>query len=266
MSKPVLATDLDGTLIPMGEYPENVTDLQELKTRLREQEATVIFVTGRFLESIQAAIGEFDLPVPDWIIADVGTSIYEHRGDLKYEPLSSYQDYQAEITEPFPIAKLREELAEIPGLLPQEEEKQGRFKLSYYAPADQLDALAAQTAKIVKQLAAPYSIIQSLDPHGEEGFLDFLPRSISKAHALNFWHEHVDRDPERTVFSGDSGNDLAALTAGYRSIVVGNAEAKLADKVQAAHTEAGWTDRLHLAERAATSGVLEGCHRFGMFG
>ena len=74
--------------------------------------------------------------------------------------------------------------------------------------------------------------------------------------------QHAGVKPESLVFAGDSGNDLAALIAGYRTIVVANADRRLAQQVQDAHRAAGWKDRLHLARGRATSGVLEGCRRF----
>ncbi len=64
------------------------------------------------------------------------------------------------------------------------------------------------------------------------------------------------------MFAGDSGNDLAALSAGYRSIVVGNASKSVVEEVTAAHRAAGWQDRLFLASRPATSGVLQGFRYF----
>ena len=69
---------------------------------------------------------------------------------------------------------------------------------------------------------------------------------------------------ESIVFAGDSGNDLAALTAGYRAILVGNADRSLAHQALQAHQQSNWSDRLYLAREKATSGVLEGCRWFGL--
>ena len=52
--------------------------------------------------------------------------------------------------------------------------------------------------------------------------------------------------------------------AGYRTIVVANADRSLAEQVAAKHREAGWQNRLCLAQGRATSGVLEGCRSFGL--
>ncbi|MCA9201251.1 MAG: hypothetical protein KDA87_27105, partial [Planctomycetales bacterium] len=54
-------------------------------------------------------------------------------------------------------------------------------------------------------------------------------------------------------------NDWAALTAGFRAILVANADRDLAQRVFQFHQEHGWQNRLFLATQPATSGVLEGC-------
>ena len=81
----VLATDLDGTLIPLEENRQNQDDLQILATQLVQREVTLLFVTGRHLDSVLEAINEFRLPQPEWIICDVGTSLFQTRasGDLR---------------------------------------------------------------------------------------------------------------------------------------------------------------------------------------
>ncbi|QDU78651.1 Mannosylfructose-phosphate phosphatase [Polystyrenella longa] len=262
----VLATDLDGTLIPLDGNPQNVADLQELNTKLREGDVTLVFVTGRHLDAIQALIVQHSLPVPQWIIGDVGTSLYQNVGDMDFSPVNGYVEHQAEITAAYPIKDLRHAFEGIVGLVPQEDEKQGQFKLSYYTDAERLRDLSDRLIELVEVNEAPYSLIQSIDPFTKGGLIDLLPKSISKAYALDWWHRHQDLDREQTLFAGDSGNDLAALVGGYRSIIVGNADPQLVDDVQTAHNKAGWHDRLHKATGVATSGVLEGCHQFSLFG
>jgi hydroxymethylpyrimidine pyrophosphatase-like HAD family hydrolase len=85
---------------------------------------------------------------------------------------------------------------------------------------------------------------------------------VSKAFAIDWWCRDQQLSADEVVFSGDSGNDYAALTAGYRSVLVGNASRDLASRVQLAHQENGWPDRLCLASQHATSGVLEGLRHF----
>ncbi len=258
----VLATDLDGTLIPLPEVPSNRRDLKTLADELKRDGATLIFVTGRHFESVTAAMDEFDLPRPDGIICDVGTSIFEQCRHDEFRLVPAYQQRLAKRIAPFPKKHLETLLADVAGLRRQEEKKQGPFKLSYYADAAQLDELVGQIQRRLDERSAPYSIIHSVDPFNGDGLIDLLPMGVSKAYALAWWVEHAGLHPESVVFAGDSGNDLAALTAGYRAIVVANADRALAEQVAQLHRQAGWRNRLVLADQPATGGVLEGWRRF----
>jgi len=260
----VLATDLDGTFIPLDGNAGNQADLQILTSQFALHDISLIFVTGRHFESVVQAIKDFRLPQPKWIICDVGTSIFQRQVAGEFTPVVAYQKYQDQIIAGMPVVILRNWLESIPGLRLQEEEKQGRFKLSFYAEAAKLDELVDRIQENLDQINAPYSIIHSVDPFNGDGLIDLLPATVSKAHALEWWFEAYDLNPQDIVFAGDSGNDLAALTAGYRTILVGNADRTLAQRVYNLHRESGWENRLYLARGTATTGVLEGCRWFGL--
>lgn len=67
----ILATDLDGTLVPRDGDPQNLADLKTLAGELEREGTTLIFSTGRHVASVAEAIGRFQLPQPDWLICDV---------------------------------------------------------------------------------------------------------------------------------------------------------------------------------------------------
>ena len=211
---------------------------------------------------MEQAITEFQLPQPEWVICDVGTSIFQRQASGKFKPIESYRDYQDQIIASMPIASLRERLESVEGLRLQEQENLGRFKLSFYADATQLDDLVMRMQEELDRTKAPYSIIHSVDPFNGNGLIDLLPATVSKAHALAWWIQDARLRPDAIVFAGDSGNDLAALTAGYRAIVVANADRGVAQRAYHAHREAGWKNRLYFARGKATSGLLEGCRWF----
>lgn len=263
MSK-VLATDLDGTLIPLKDKAENQTDLVQLESALRENNVTLTFVTGRHLESVQDAIKRYGLPAPDWVICDVGTSIYQRTEDNVFQIAQPYVDHLQRIVGKVSTSQLREEFASLESLRLQEEEKQGRFKLSFYCDAKQLHAVHDAVLDRLSHRGLPYCLISSIDPFTGDGLIDLLPTDVSKAHALQWWTEHAGLDNKQLVFSGDSGNDLAAMTAGYRTIVVGNASAELMETVHQHYQSRIQVDRLYIAEKFATSGVLAGCKHFGL--
>ncbi len=261
----VLATDLDGTLIPLGEHPQNRTDLKRLAELVRHHSVTLTYVTGRHLESVKAASAEHDLPQPDWIICDVGTTIYRLDEEGEPQEVAAYGEHLDALIAAFPIADLREALRDLPELRLQEEEKQGRFKLSYYANAEGLQFLVQELNRRLEKYDAPYSLIASVDPFNGDGLIDFLPKQVSKAYALKWWCEYAEYERQGVVFAGDSGNDTAALTAGFRAIVVANADRSVAMEVYRVHKDRGWENRLVVADAPATSGLLEGCLRYRLF-
>lgn len=261
----VLATDLDGTFIPLEGDAQNRSDLRTLTEHLAHHHITLTYVTGRHFESVAGAIEQFQLPQPNWIICDVGTSIFERTESGVFAAVEAYQQHQMRIIAARPIATLRERLEPIEGLRLQENEKQGRFKLSYYADAAELDRHVHRIQRELDNISAPYSIIQSVDPFNGDGLIDLVPASVSKAYALEWWVGYTKLGPDAIVFAGDSGNDLAALTAGHRAIMVANTDPVVVQRAYNEHREAGWKNRLFLARGNATSGVLEGCRWFGLF-
>jgi len=267
----VLATDLDGTLIPLDGNSQNIEDLKQLQSALQVHARTLCFVTGRHFESVLDAMAEHSLPEPEWMICDVGTSIRRKHSQTKGNPsqaeyniVDEYHSYLEEIVGEFPTSKLREELSGIGTIRLQEDEKQGDYKLSYYVDQSELHNAAQLVGAKLGELDAPYSLIDSIDPFNGDGLIDLLPVGVSKAHALQWWCEYLDQPIESIIFAGDSGNDFAALTAGFSAILVGNASDEVKNAVKKVHQNNGWTNRLHLPQRAATSGLFEGCRHFGL--
>lgn len=260
-------TDLDGTLIPRANSDQDRESLRILTEQLRLRRVILAFATGRSLESVIGAIEKHMLPEPDWIIGDVGTTIWKRGADqreLAFTKLKTYDKRLQGITSQFPIGELRGRLCGIGGLCRQELKKQGCFKLSYYTQPGQLTTVVEAIQRRLDEYAAPYSIVHGVDPITRQGLIDLLPRGVSKAYALNWWTEHACLAKEAIVYAGDSRNDLAAAIAGYRTIIVGNAGRAFVREVRRAHRIAGWSGRLHLADAASTSGLLDGCRRLGL--
>jgi len=258
----VLASDMDGTFIPLEGNQQNRRDLETLAAEIERRGLELVYVTGRHFELVVEAIDAGDLPQPRWLICDVGTSIYRRTSSREYDNLVDYAKHLAEITAGWDVESLADRFRDIKSLRIQEPEKQGPFKLSYYCDAAELEQTSEHLTALLLQTGAPYRIISSVDPFTGDGLVDFLPQGVSKAHALSWWVDHLGWEKQAVVFAGDSGNDLAALVAGYRSIVVGNAAPEIAEQVRRAHQDAGWENRLCLAAGHATSGVLEGLRYF----
>ncbi len=265
MNARVLASDLDGTLIPIADDPQSVADLRTLSQLLSTHDVPLIFVTGRGAKSVQNAIDEFRLPEPAWILCDVGTSIYRRDESGRFVPVEEYRTHLNEIISPAQLESFRRRFTGIDGLTLQEGGHQAPFKLSYYASPSHVAALVAHLRDLVNQAGIPCSVVHSTDTITGRGYIDVLPDGVSKASALRWWADHTNQDLDTVLFAGDSGNDLPVFEAGRSSIIVANAESAIARMAYDAHRQASWTRRLFFASKTATSGVLEGCRWFELF-
>lgn len=115
----MLATDLDGTLIPLDGCASNVPDLATLAEQVCASDVTLVFVTGRHFDSVAAAINEHCLPQPDWIICDVGTTIYQRQVNDDFVRLPAYGQHLADLTVEVSRHELRSRLAGIDHLSEQ---------------------------------------------------------------------------------------------------------------------------------------------------
>lgn len=260
----VLATDLDGTLIPLPNTPDNNKDLIILKKSLVATKSKLVYVTGRHFESAIDAIEQYDLPAPDWIVCDVGSAIYRRDSD-GYHAFSAYERHVAAMSSGVDRQVIEDTLSTIEGLELQPIEHQQRFKTSYQSSTGAVQQLVDRINIRLKEAKLPYNCMGSLDPFLSCGLLDVMPSGISKAYALIWLSKHANFHPDEVIYSGDSGNDYAALVSGFRAIIVANGSPALADKVSKRMHERGLPDRLYLARSPATSGVLEGCRHFGLF-
>lgn len=287
--RPTLATDLDGTLIPMDEdrQGQQYRALRELDQRVTAGLLEIVFVTGRHRESVWRVTRERQLPQPRWLICDVGTTLLQavtptlpldqapvnrsrhsclssesSKAPVNYQPVLDYENHLERLSAGISAYQMAERLSIPAGLTLQEPEKQSRFKLSFYCEARRLDEHHAWLADWLERQSLSYQIVSSVDPFNQDGLIDLLPRGCDKAAALQWWLQYTGRSADSVVYAGDSGNDLAALTAGFRAIVVGNAASGLIAEVHATHARRGSLEQLYIARAAATAGVLEGCRWF----
>lgn len=259
----VLATDLDGTLIPLPNRDQNKQDLIELESARQTKKFGLIFATGRHFESVLEAIDQYHLPTPDWIVCDVGSGIY-HRNGATFAPYQPYLDHLLQKTGGIERGKIEALLATQNGVELQPPDHQQKFKISYQCSAESVDGNVETIQQLIEKSALPFDSMGSVDPFLNCGLIDVLPAGVSKAYALLWLATQADFKPDEVIYAGDSGNDLAALVSGFRAIIVANASKGLSEKVHTQLTERQLESRLYLAKSEATSAVLEGCRHFGL--
>ena len=219
--KYLICTDLDRTLLPNGKEPSSPQALPIFQTFVQHPEVVLAYVSGRSEQLLQKAITDFDIPMPDYAIGDVGTTIYEPANNWR-----SWDDWTEEIAKDWREKgwqDLRELFSDMGSLRLQESAKQNSYKLSYYTEVDTILAeVKTEMSRRLENIGVRASIIWSIDEEGKVGLLDILPKRATKVHAIHFLMEKGGYLPERTVFAGDSGNDLPVLTSGLNAVLVKN--------------------------------------------
>lgn len=228
--KILLCSDLDRTLLPNGHQTESPQARTRLHRLLQRPEFTVVYVSGRHKALIQSAISEYNLPVPDYAIGDVGTTIYE----LVDSQWMAWEDWGKEIGKDWQgvhRADMEKLFSDMEDLSLQEPEKQNQFKISYYAPPDMNhEALISCMEQRFNAHGMEAAFIWSVDETAQLGLLDVLPKRANKLHAISFLMKRKHFDKSRAVFAGDSGNDLEVLTSGLQAILVRNAQRAVREK------------------------------------
>ena len=274
MSRPHwLATDLDGTLLPIDGDAEHRDAMKELSAALEENGIPIVFVTGRSFAQVQDAVREHAPPRPRAVICDVGTTIMlptdptpEDASDTRDEALENFglsDDYHRHLQhrlgdwdhERLLSAALDLDLE----LTPQPDHQQSELKTSFFYPPELRRSVADTIEQWIRRESVPVSMTISVDPFEGQGLLDLLPRGAQKGSALAWYLERCGVRADEVVFAGDTGNDAAAMTSGVRGILVGNADEQLR---QAAATVSGGgasgSAGIYQATGTATAGVWEG--------
>lgn len=235
MKRFLLCTDLDRTLIPNGPQPESPIASKRFGQLVKREEVSLAYVTGRHRALVEQAIMEYDLPQPDFVIADVGTTIYRV-APSGWRQLDEWDEQIAPDWHGVIHEELYRRLRVFPALRLQEEDKQNRHKLSFYV------ALVSDTQGLIDELTAllqhagiKANLIWSIDELGGMGLLDIIPVSANKLHAIRFLMQQNDFHHANTIFAGDSGNDMDVLLSPVLSVLVANASAEVREQAVNAH-------------------------------
>lgn len=261
----LICTDLDRTLLPNGRQPESPGARAAFSRLVSRPEVTLAYVSGRHRELIDDAIRDYQLPLPNWVIGDVGTTIYQVRaGEWRY-----WREWELDIGADWrgmTANDLRPLFTDLQALQLQEESRQNHYKLSYYLPL-QTDsrALQREMSRRLNLASIAASLIYSVDEASSTGLLDVLPALATKHHAVEFLMQQQGFDYSNTVFAGDSGNDLPVLASPIHSVLVANAGSEVVEQAKTQALQQGTSAALYLAHGGFlgmngnySAGILEG--------
>jgi hypothetical protein len=271
MKQLLLCSDLDRTLIPNGSAPESAQARPLFNRLATYPKLRLTYVTGRDKRLVEQAIETFNLPDPEFVIGDVGTTLYHLIGgqwisNRRWQKRigRDWQGYSHE-----DITSWLHEI-ETDGFRLQPPEKQNRFKISYFTePSINPQSLKKRITEIFYRHGIAANLIWSLDEADQRGLLDVLPVRANKLEAIRFLMTEEKVDESRVVFAGDSGNDLDVLASGLKAIVVNNAAADIEQQALDKLSARGNADRLYKARGGwrgmngnYAAGVLEGVFHF----
>jgi glucosylglycerol-phosphate synthase len=225
----ILATDLDGTFLGGKSLHK-----QKLYRLIREDISTsLIFVTGRGLETVIPLLNDPIIPNPDYIICDVGATV------LNGHTLEAVQPLQNEIEKGWPgLLTIQECLKGIDGLQYQEVPQQRRCSF-FTDNGEQVEEVRERVAAI------DCEVIYSLGK-----YLDVLPKGVNKGSTLLKLIKYLHAGMEEVLVAGDTLNDLFMFQYGFKGVVVGEAEPALTDAT------AGLPNVYH-ARQPGAGGILE---------
>lgn len=204
----LLATDLDNTLVGNDAATRDLF----LHFRHLPYDVALVYITGRHFYSALQLIKERQLPMPDVLVTDVGTSIYEiphAKEDVKWCTYLN-EDWQPEA--------ILQVASRFPSLVRQSLPHQKR--ISFYTSSVEV---VKEFEQCLKEQQIPHRLIYS--SHRD---VDVLPVSSGKGQALAYILENYAAPHVKLLIAGDSGNDEAMLSLGYPSVIVGNAGEDLA--------------------------------------
>lgn len=265
----LLCTDMDRTLIPNGMQSEAENARRHFAELCVQPSVVLVYVTGRHLELMQAAIREYDLPQPDYAITDVGTRIY-HQQDGDWQAMREWDDAIHSPWAHITAEQVFDFLAGIDGLTSQENEKQNVHKISFYADVTKLDeahCLATVSTRLAP-LDMPSNLIWSIDETSQTGLLDILPPNAHKLAAIEFLQQFLKCEDKAVVFAGDSGNDLQVLASPIQSVLVANATEQLKQQAQELAIHEGNQQQFYQAENREkndgnySAGILQGVFHY----
>lgn len=234
----VLATDLDGT------FAAGVDETRRaLVAAMRATaETRIIYVTGRSPESTRRLMDRIDLPAPDLLIADVGSSVISKTGERVAE-------IETHIAGRWPGSDtVRARLAGTRGIA--EQDVRSPHRVSYVVHSrDDLRPAVRRVRRRLRQLTTDL-----IDSDGQ--YIDVLPRGVNKGTTLRRVLAWLGLPEDRTVIAGDSLNDLSLFETGMAAVLVGNAEPRLSRRVSRhAH--------VHASAHEGVDAIVDGLTRFG---
>jgi glucosylglycerol-phosphate synthase len=236
----LLATDLDGTFLA-----GNALKRKQLYRMVdADPNICLAWVTGRALEAVLPLLSDPALPMPDFLICDVGATVLRVSNMQPVQPLQS----SIELLWPGELAVVSM-MARFAGLVRQDVPQQRRC--SYYCDPALLATMRSEIE--IEAAAIGCTVLYSADR-----YLDIMPGTTNKGSTLTALVAHLGLAPERVLVAGDTLNDLSMYGVGFAGVCVGKSEPALLAATQG-------LERVLHATKSGCGGILEAICHFDLF-
>ena len=223
--------------------------LNQLTAVIRENRKTTSFgiATGRGLEPTLKLLKKYNIPMPDVLIAGMGTELYYS------PPLIADYAWTNHIDHQWMPKSLRRILDELPGLKLQSKSEQLNFKLSYFYDPQ----LAPSRDEIISLLRQEDLNVNVTTSYGQ--FLDIVPARASKGFALRYFADQFGIPLERILAVGATAGDEDMMRGNTLGVAVANPHRdELAQLIE--------VDRIYFSKGNYANGVLEAMAHYDFLG
>lgn len=240
----LLSFDVDNTLLEFQTLKSNFADIWN--SYKPDSEILLTYNTGRLIDDILNVIQKGILPEPHYIIAGVGTIIYDFKNKCIVKEFNDVLDegWDLDAVEEL-INNTNHPITEQPSKF------QHAYKRSYF-----FHDASPEHIQNIEQLFAEANMHVNV-VYSENKFLDILPKWANKGNSLQWLLNKLNIKPLQTLVAGDSGNDTAMFNMdGIKGIVVANAHEELYKYTK--HRE------VYHSENEYTKGLVEGLIYYGI--
>lgn len=255
------------------------------------------FVTGRNIRELEEGCKQYGfegVKLP-WVGVDTGIHVYERQGgelkfDKTFHSCLSEQVLHLRWDKQWLMGLFRSESTDvIHPTQDRETQDPDSLKVQFVVrDISRLEDFRDLLDRAIRDKCHGAAVaISSFDPAKGLGFLDVMPiyrfenpgnprldpGVTGKVIAIEYMRRRIGLPVEQVAYSGDSGNDAAALVHGYFGTVVENASDKVRQMVLAAAKRAGTEHRLSLpsgaweqfTDSACLRGVIRGAIQHAKF-
>jgi len=258
----LIALDIDDTLVPFDHQFLDLEKIQKIGKIIKNIPNCVFgYPTGRVFFQTIRAFKKYSLPPADFLICSNGASVFFNDVEKWIEDLE-YENFLIKQNPDFNREKIAKNLTNIFSFLQEaEEERQNKMRIVFLVDPekDLQEAMKEINQLLLSKNILNTRLVPAFDFNNRTGIIDILPNKVSKLSSLQYIAKKFDIAEENIIFAGDGVNDFEIFTSDIKSIVVGNAEEELKQKIKEADSK-----NTYFAKENFVDGVVEGLRYFGI--